>query len=257
MSAAREPLLVADSFVVDDGLVRGWAAHWRRFARGCTLAGLDDAAVVDFELRVASALPGTGAWFPRVECVATAGGPDLRLRLRPAPPRSDAARAWIDPDPDDRRKPRVKGPELDRLAARRRAARSHGADEAILRSPDWDLLEGAYSSLLWWEDDVLCAVPDEAPILPGVTRALVLELAAREGVPARFERADPARLDGRETWLTSALHGIRAVTGWAGSPAIVAGQPRRAAEWRRLLDELREPTPGSPAGAGGRLDARA
>jgi branched-subunit amino acid aminotransferase/4-amino-4-deoxychorismate lyase len=243
VSSADEPLLVADSFLVEDGLVRGWDAHWRRFARGCTVAGLDEAAVVDFELRVAAALPGAGAFFPRVECVAAPGGPDLNLRLRPAPERTTTVVAWIDPEPDDRRKPRVKGPDFDRQAARRRAAREHGAGEAILRSPDWDLLEGAYSSLLWWEDDALCAVPDEAPILDGVTRRLLLELAAREGVATRFERADPARLDGRETWLTSALHGIRAVTGWAGDAGIRAGPADHAAAWRGRLDGLRQPLP--------------
>jgi branched-subunit amino acid aminotransferase/4-amino-4-deoxychorismate lyase len=249
MTAVAEPLLVADSFVVEAGMVRGWDAHWRRFARGCTLAGLDAAALVDFELRVAAALPEDGAWFPRIECVAAATGPDLRLRLRPAPERSASVRAWIDPEPDDRRKPRVKGPELDRLGQRRRAARSHGAGEAVLQSAEWDLLEGAYSSLLWWDGDTLCAVPDEAPILPGVTRALLLDLAAADGVPVRFERADATRLDGRETWLTSALHGIRAVTGWTGD-LIRPGAAERAPEWRRRLDELRRPLAAQAGGAG-------
>jgi hypothetical protein len=43
------------------------------------------------------------------------------------------------------------------------------------------------------------------------------------------------QLAGRETWLTSALHGIRVVTGWV-SPPLVAGDGVRAPRWREELD---------------------
>jgi hypothetical protein len=50
-------------------------------------------------------------------------------------------------------------------------------------------------------------------------------------------RPAPHELAGRETWLVSALHGIRVVTRWAvGGPP--AGDARRAATWQRLLDDL-------------------
>jgi hypothetical protein len=45
----------------------------------------------------------------------------------------------------------------------------------------------------------------------------------------------PRELAGRETWLVSALHGIRVVTRWA--EGLAAGDAPRAAAWRRLLDE--------------------
>ena len=43
----------------------------------------------------------------------------------------------------------------------------------------------------------------------------------------RFRAPQPAELDGRETWLTSALHGIRVVAGWVSQP-IEAGAAARA-----------------------------
>jgi branched-subunit amino acid aminotransferase/4-amino-4-deoxychorismate lyase len=94
--------------------------------------------------------------------------------------------------------------------------------------------------LLWWDGDALCAVPDDAPILPGVTRALILELATEEGIPVTTRRPLPSELDGREVWLTSALHGIRAVSGWAGA-SLTPGPVVRASDWSERLATTREP----------------
>ena len=106
------------------------------------------------------------------------------MRVRPAPPREPTVVAWIADVPDPRRAPRRKGPDLERLAALRERAAEHGAGEAVLVDADGCLLEGAYTSLLWWEGETLWAVPEEAPILPGITRALLIELA-RERVALR------------------------------------------------------------------------
>jgi branched-subunit amino acid aminotransferase/4-amino-4-deoxychorismate lyase len=85
--------------------------------------------------------------------------------------------------------------------------------------------------------ETLWAVPDDAPILPGVTRALLIELAHGRGTPVAHRRPAPHELAGRETWLVSALHGIRAVTRWAdGGQA--AGAAPLAAAWQRLLEAL-------------------
>ena len=229
----------AESWLVDDGRARGLDRHWARFARGCAEAGL---AIASPGAAVEAALPATGRWFPRVE--ARAGG-EVRLAVRPAPPRAPEVVAWVADGPDPRRAPRRKGPDLERLGGLRAAAARHGAGEAVIADADGRLLEGAYTSLLWWEDDALCAVPDDAPILDGVTRALLLGLAADAGAEVRFRRPTPAGLDGREVWLTSALHGIRAVTRWVadganGVPA-QAGKAERAAAWQARLEALAVP----------------
>jgi len=163
--------------------------------------------------------------------------------LRPAPPREPTVVAWVADVPDPRRAPRRKGPDLERLAALRERAAAHGAGEAVLTDADGRLLEGAFTSLLWWEGETLCAVDDDAPILPGITRALLIELARERATPVAQRRPLPQELADRETWLVSALHGIRAVTGWANAGPR-AGDPPRAVSWQRLLDEL---TAGQPA----------
>ena len=223
-------LLAADSWLVIDGRVRAVERHWARFAAACGEHGVDTQA---FRADVERALPAEGRWFPRVELRA---GGELHFLVRPAPPREPAVVAWVADVPDPRRAPRIKGPDLEPLGALRERAAAHGAGEAVIADADGRLLEGAYTSLLWWQGETLCAVPGDAPILPGVTRALLIELARGRDTAVELRRPAPEELAGRETWLVSALHGIRAVTRWADGPE--PGEARRAPAWQRLLDGL-------------------
>ena len=227
-------LLAADSWLVADGRVRAVERHWARFSATCREHGVEPEAVAAFRAEVERALPPKGRWFPRVELREDG---ELALELRPAPPREPAVVAWFADVPDPRREPRRKGPDLERLAALRERAAAHGAGEAVVADADGRLLEGAFTSLLWWEGEALCAVPDDAPILPGVTRALLIELARERDTPVTLRGPAPAELAGREAWLVSALHGIRAATRWAaGGPP--AGEAPHAEAWQRLLDDF-------------------
>jgi branched-subunit amino acid aminotransferase/4-amino-4-deoxychorismate lyase len=225
-------LLAADSWLVVDGRARAVDRHWARFAATCGEHGVGAEAVAALRAQAEGAVPVEGRWFPRVELRADG---ELAVRVRPAPPREPTVAAWLADVPDPRRSPRHKGPDLERLAALRERAAAHGAGEAVLSDADGHLLEGAFTSLLWWEGETLWAVPDDAPILPGITRALLIELARERGTPVARRRPAPRELAGCETWLVSALHGIRAVTHWAGGGP-PAGDTPRAATWERLLD---------------------
>ncbi|MFL5911847.1 MAG: aminotransferase class IV [Gaiellaceae bacterium] len=238
--AGAEELVVADSFLVEDGAVRGWTRHWRRFHGSCRAAGASDAQLASFVQEVVATVPRRGRWFPRLEVVREGSGLAPRLRLRPAPEHEPLVRVWCGQCDDFRVAPRCKGPDLGRLASVREDAARRGAGEALLLDEDGRALEGAFSSLLWWDGDTLCAVPDDAPILPGVTRALILELAAEEGIPVATRRPLPSELDGREVWMTSALHGIRAVSGWVGA-SLSPGPAVRANDWSERLAATREP----------------
>ena len=230
-------LLAADSWLVADGRVRAVERHWARFFATCAEHGVEPEALAAFRARVERALPARGRWFPRVELRA---GGELAVRVRPAPSLEPTVVAWIADVPDPRRAPRRKGPDLERLAALRERAAAHGAGEAVLADADGRLLEGAFTSLLWWEGETMWAVPDDAPMLPGITRALLIELARGCDTPVAQRRPAPHELAGCETWLVSALHGIRAVTRWAnGGPAAVDAP--RAPTWQRLLDDLAAP----------------
>jgi len=136
--------------------------------------------------------------------------------------------------PDGRRDPTVKGPDLAMLVGLRQSAATLGAGEVLLVSGSGTILEGALSAVLWWRSDVLCAPPLSLPVLPSVTRRLLLEIAAETGTEVRFETATTEELDGLEVWTASALHGIRPVTSWSGEP-LTAASPRRAAAWQARL----------------------
>lgn len=80
-----------------------------------------------------------------------------------------------------------------RLAALR-GAHQAGATEALWRTPDGRLAEGSISNLFLVIDGELCTPPLNTPVLPGITRAAVLEAAARVRVPASEEPLVPEDL---------------------------------------------------------------
>lgn len=239
-SARAGVLVAADSFLLDQGRVRGFDLHWQRFSRACQEVG---AAPPDRDA-TATALPRRGRWFPRIELALLPSprpsGPTFRLRLRPdATTPGRPATCWVDPEPDPRTAPRRKGPDLAALAGRHAQAQRRGADEALLLDRDGHAIETAFSSLLWWEDGALVTVPDDAPILDGVTRRLLLELAHDQSVPVRHVRRRPQELLNHELWIANARHGIRPVT--AIHPHGAAASTPRAAEWQVRLASLARP----------------
>ena len=255
--------MIIDSWLVDDGRVVDFDAHVRRFATACgDMYGLGADQVRDFMLAGIADVPAVGRWFPRAELTLTGdgGAPRLEFRLRPAPPLGRSVRLWISDEPDARKHPAVKGPDLDWLAARHAAAIAAGAGEAVLLDPDGRVLEGATTSILWWRGDTLCAPPEEGGVLPGTTRSFLLRVAAGAGVPVALEHALPADLSGLEVWAVNALHGIRPVTGWLGgvghgdgdgdgdgvgaAARVVAGPASRAGRWRAILDGAAATVPG-------------
>lgn len=218
---APEAALVVDSFLAVGGRVRDLDRHGTRFRAGCAALGLPTADLGAFLTDAEAALPRAGRWFPRVEA-----HPDTRLVLwiRPAPPEQRETRLWVAPEPDARRRPEVKGPDLALLAGLRGRAVSHGADDALLTGPDGVVREAAHSALLWWRGDRLCVPASDLPVLPSVTAARLRGAARAAGVPITPERCAPAGLAEAEVWTVNALHGIRPVVGWRG-----AGAPVRAA----------------------------
>jgi branched-subunit amino acid aminotransferase/4-amino-4-deoxychorismate lyase len=232
-------LLAADSWLVEDGAVRGYDAHWERFAGWTGELGLAAEELGGFRAAVTAQLPRAGRWFPRVEVVADDehGGLQLRLRLRPARPAASEARVLVAPPGDPRLRPTWKGPDVELLHELRAQATAAGADELMLCDADGLLVESVFDSLLWWEDEALCTTPFEGT-LAGVTRRLLLEIARRRGVELRLRSPLPGELTTCETWLTNALHGIRVVTAWGGE---IAAPAPRAAQWRTALARTARP----------------
>lgn len=242
-------VMACDSWLVEHGRVRALDHHQDRFFTALTgVVPAEDLA--RFWSSAIAGTPRRGEFFPKVEALSTPGGVVLTLALRPAPPRTDHVQVWAPGITDPRMAPGIKGPDLAGLVALRQRGRGHGCDETLLQAPDGAAVEAANSSLMWWEGDVFCIPDSSLPTLPGVTRGLVLEEVRRRKIAVRECRAAPADLLGNEVWLTSALQGIRPVTGWVmpdggDAPAVVtpAAPAPRAAAWREWLAGAACPLP--------------
>lgn len=216
---------VADSFLVVDGSVASLDRHCARFARGLGAQNID-ADVARFVASVTAVLPREGRWFPRIEAIDYGGGALLRLLVRPAPdPVTTLRLATASYDP--RTNHTVKGPDLANLGKLRRDS---GADEAVLLT-DGFVTEGAWSSVVWWQNEELHRVDSTLPRLASVTESIVMDLAQSDGVSVVDTRATPEDLSGAEVWILSALHGIRVATDWAGGPEL-SNAWGRADDWR-------------------------
>ncbi|MCW8906937.1 MAG: D-amino acid aminotransferase [Sedimenticola sp.] len=86
-----------------------------------------------------------------------------------------------------------------------------GAAEAILIR-DGNALEGAASNLFMVRDGTITTPPKSAHLLPGITRDLVIELAAAHHLPFREADIPVAELQqAEEIWITSSSREVTAV----------------------------------------------
>ena len=118
----------------------------------------------------------------------------------------------------------------------REEARAAGADEALLVSPAGEVLEGAVSNLFVVLDggDVITP-PLSADVLPGVTRAIVIELCAELGIALREVAVPLAALPGaEEAFVTNSVQEVLPL-------AWVAGRATHGRKFGlRLLSAYRE-----------------
>ena len=107
----------------------------------------------------------------------------------------------------------------------RRDAKDVGADEAFFLNEKGYLTEAAGSNLFLMKNGVLKTPRYESGILPGVTRVVVFELAAKLGIKVRevnLKLADLLQAD--EVFITNSLIEIVPVTSFDGKP-IADGKP--------------------------------
>lgn len=242
-----EPLIV-DSWLVEEGCVRGLELHEDRFRRSCAkLVPSIPADALDAFLRsVRSLLPHRGRWFPRIEAYAGArAGPALRIRRAPAS--SGTIAIWVPLAPDPRARPDVKGPDLAALAALREQARLAGADDALLYTADRCVLETAHSAVVWWRGETLCLPAVELPVLPSITVTFLTALANRHGIEVSRERCPLDELLDLPVWSVNALHGIRPVHRWltreGERPASTGPSPE---QWIAWLEDRKTPITSAP-----------
>jgi|AntRauMinimDraft_4_1070384.scaffolds.fasta_scaffold00010_123 branched-chain amino acid aminotransferase len=88
-----------------------------------------------------------------------------------------------------------------------------GADEALMLDPDGNVAEGATSNLFFVDGTGLKTPSLDGPVLPGITRKTVIELAEEEGIPVEEGTYAPdAVREADEVFLTNSTWEIRPVT---------------------------------------------
>lgn len=114
----------------------------------------------------------------------------------------------------------------------RQQAVDAGAAEAILIK-DGHAIEGAASNVFTVTGGMLHTPPNSPALLPGITRDLILELAARHSIPFREADITTAELFAAdEVWLTSSTREISPVTR-LDDTVISTGKPGPL--WRHMI----------------------
>ncbi len=248
---APRTLLAADSFRVraHSGriAVRGFARHLERFSRDAREAwherllqqGVEVGAhaasagrrIAAFLEQVPERLASGGEGFPRLELWAAdqpsaAPAPQLELALRPLPALRESVELRSAPR-GARPLAHRKGPNIEAYRALSREL----AAEPLLLDASGRVLEGATTSLIWWDPAThRGAVSALHHRVPSVTEALL-----REGAQLDPRFATAERLAECEVWAVNALHGIRWVSRIDDMPC-APPDAQRLARFREMLD---------------------
>jgi len=119
----------------------------------------------------------------------------------------------------------------------RQIAREAGADEAILNR-DGNITEGAASNVFIVKDGKIITPAKDECLLPGITRDLVLEIAAEAKLNYAEADISPEQLQNAdEIWLTSSTKEILPVTQLDGK-AVGNGKPGPC--WKDMLARYQE-----------------
>jgi branched-chain amino acid aminotransferase len=96
---------------------------------------------------------------------------------------------------------------------------ARGADDAVLCNDRGEIAEASTANVYAVRDGRLLTPPIDAGILRGTTRTRILELCAREGVPAAEATLLPSDLHASdEVFLSSSVRGVMPVTRIDGQP---------------------------------------
>ncbi len=157
--------------------------------------------------------------------VSGADNPTLLMMLHPAPPvNPDEPLQWSMITSS------VRIPASDALASfkttskainilARTEAEAQGADEALLLNTNGEVAETAGGNLFWVYHDKICTVPTGRGVLPGITRAVVLEICQTLGFETNKRVIKPEMLrNAAGIFVTTTAFGIVPVASLDGVP---------------------------------------
>jgi aminodeoxychorismate lyase len=101
----------------------------------------------------------------------------------------------------------------------RAEAEEQGADEALLLNTNGEVAETAGGNLFWIYQDAVCTVPTGRGVLPGITRAVVLEICQSLGFATNKRIIKPEHLrNAAGIFVTNSAFGIVPVAAFDGLP---------------------------------------
>jgi len=101
----------------------------------------------------------------------------------------------------------------------RAEAEEQGADEALLLNTNGEVAETAGGNIFWIYHDTVCTVPTGRGVLPGITRAVVLEICQSLGLAVNKRVIKPEHLRKAEgIFVTQSALGIIPVAAFDGQP---------------------------------------
>jgi aminodeoxychorismate lyase len=101
----------------------------------------------------------------------------------------------------------------------RAEAAEKGADEALLVNTNGEVAEAASGNIFWVYHDKICTVPTGRGVLPGITRAIVLEICQTMGLQTNKRVIKPEGLRNSEgIFVTQSALGIVPVVSFDGEP---------------------------------------
>jgi branched-chain amino acid aminotransferase len=226
------------------GTIFEWDAHVDRLEHTCETLGMSEAVPADLRARVDETLAANDLSEAYVRLSVTRGVQSGRLAPGPATdptvlvvveslPRGgvDGERVWDGPATlRTARRPRVPDAAfpadvkthnaLSGVLAHLELDRADGEspDEALFRDTAGYVAEGTVSNLFFVADGTLRTPGLDGPVLPGVTRSVVLSLAEEAGVPVETGRYTVREvLDADEAFLTNTTSEIRPVASLDGT----------------------------------------
>ncbi|HEX9046035.1 MAG TPA: aminotransferase class IV [Verrucomicrobiae bacterium] len=162
---------------------------------------------------------------PRGYTIRGANCPTFAMTLHPLPPHSDheplqwslITSSYRIPGSDALGVHKSSSKILNVLA--RAEAEEKGADEALLINTNGEVAETAGGNLFWIYQGMVCTVPTGRGILPGITRAVVLEICQSLGLKTNKRVIKPEMLRKAEgIFVTQSALGIIPVAALDGLP---------------------------------------
>lgn len=196
------------------------AAHWKRLVESARVLGLEAPPLLEVEqhfeeLLQANQLTDHEQSRLRLTIAGGVGSTNVILEATPCPVHPSTASVITGPFYRNERGllSGIKTISYGENAVAMREAAETGATEAIWKNTREELCEGTWSNIFVRIDGVWITPPLSSGCLPGVTRATVLALAKREGVPMEEDVFPMSQLAKVEAgFLTSSIRELQPIS---------------------------------------------